>query len=282
MILVTGATGNVGGAVLDLLLDEGHPVRALVRDPGKQAAIDGRAEVVLGDLARPETLPAAFAGVERVFLVCARGDLAALAGNAAAAAREAGARHVVMLSSMAVDGEVETPIGRWHRDAEAKIQASGLAWTMLRPGGFATNTLRWAATIKARGVVFDGTGAGKTAPIDPLDIAAVAAEALTTTGHEGQAYTLTGPEALSAAEQVELIGAAIGRRLTLVDLPPDAAREALAADGLPPPMIEALLAAWSLIRAGHGAQVTTTVERLLGRSPHSFAGWVERHAQAFR
>jgi uncharacterized protein YbjT (DUF2867 family) len=282
MILVTGATGNVGGELLELLLDEGHRVRVLVRDPGKRAAIDARAEVAIGDLERPDTLAPAFAGIERAFVMCARGDLATMAGNAAEAARAAGIRHVVFLSSMAIDHEIETPIGRWHRDAEAKIAASGAAWTMLRPGGFASNTLRWAGTIKARGAVFEATGAGKTAPIDPLDIAAVAAKALTSAGHEGQVYTLTGPEALSAAEQVAIIGAAIGRRLEFVDVSPDAASRELAKAGMPERMIAALLAAWALVRAGHGTRVTTTVEQLLGRPARTFAAWAERHADAFR
>ncbi|WP_437991771.1 SDR family oxidoreductase [Sorangium sp. So ce145] len=282
MILVTGATGNVGGAVLEQLVDAGEPVRALVRDPARLGALGGDIAVVKGDLSKPETLDAAFAGADRAFLVCAGGDLPNLAGNAADAAKRAGVKHIVLLSSSSVARAPDVQIARWHREAEARVKASGVAWTMLRPGGFASNTLRWAASIKAQGAVFQPLGDARTRPIDERDIAAVAVKALTSPGHEGKEYELTGPEALSAAEQVAKIGAAIGRPLRYVDVSEDAAREAMVKAKLPEGFIRALLEAFALIRSGKGEEPSSTVEQLLGRRARTFDEWLERHVKAFQ
>jgi uncharacterized protein YbjT (DUF2867 family) len=282
MILVTGATGNVGGAVLEQLVGAGHKVRALVRDPAKLGELGSKVEVVKGDLSKPETLDAAFAGVDKAFVLCAGGDLPKLAGNAVDAAKKAGVKHVVLLSSASVTGEHETQIGRWHREAEAKVKASGLAFTMVQPGAFASNTLMWAGSIKANGAVFQPTGDGKTTPIDPRDIAAVAVKALTSPGHEGKEYVLTGPEALSAAEQVAKISAAIGRPLKFVDVTEDAAREGMEKAGLPEVFIRAILEISALVKAGHGQLITPTVEQLLGRKARTYDEWLESNVKAFQ
>jgi uncharacterized protein YbjT (DUF2867 family) len=282
MILVTGATGNVGGAVLEELVEAGHRVRALVRDPAKLGARGDKVEVVKGALSKPETLDAAFAGVEKLFLVCAGGDLPTLAGNAVEAAKKAGVKHIVMLSSASVVGESDIDIGRWHKEAEAKVKGSGIAYTLLQPGAFASNARMWAGSIKAQGAVFQATGEGKTTPIDPRDIAAVGVKALTTPGHEGKEYVLTGPEALSGAEQVAKISAAIGKPLRFVDVTEDQAREGMTKAGFPEGMVRALLQAWALIKAGHGTLLTTTVEDVLGRKARTFDAWVESNVKAFQ
>jgi uncharacterized protein YbjT (DUF2867 family) len=279
MILVTGATGNVGGGVLAQLVEAGQAVRALTRDPAKLA---GRGvEVVRGDLGKPETLDAAFAGADKVFLMCAGGDMTALAGNGVAAAKRAGAKHLVFLSSTSAKEGNETILGGWHRAAEVLVEASGIAHTLLRPGAFASNVLRWLGSIKAQGAVFQPTGDGKTSPIDPDDIAAVAVHVLSTAGHEGQAYDLTGPEALSNAELVAKIGAAIGRPLRFVDVSAATAREGMEKAGMPEPFIAAILEISAQVKAGRGGAVTDTVERLLGRRARTFDQWLERHAKQF-
>lgn len=282
MILVTGATGNVGGAVLEQLVDAGQPVRALVRDPARLRELGGNIAVVKGDLSKPETLDAAFAGVDRAFLVCVGGDLPKLAGNAADAATRAGVKHIVLLSSSSVARAPDVQIARWHLEAGARVKASGVAWTMLRPGGFASNTLRWAASIKAQGAVFQPLGDAKARPIDERDIAAVAVKALTSPGHEGKEYELTGPEALTAAEQVAKISAAIGRPLRYVDVSEDAAREGMAKAGLPEVFIRALLEAFALIRSGKGEEPSSAIEQLLGRRGRTFDEWLERHVKTFQ
>ncbi|MDI1446868.1 SDR family oxidoreductase [Polyangium sp. 6x1] len=279
---MTGATGKVGGAVLAQLVEAGQRVRALVRDPAKLGEIGGKVEVVKGDLAKPETLDAAFAGVDKAFVLSTGADLPTLVGNAVDAAKKAGAKHIVFLSSSTAAEAYETQIGRWHIEAEAKIKASGLAWTMIQPGAFASNTLSWAGSIKSQGAVFQPTGENKVAPIDPYDIAAVAVKVLISPGHEGKSYVLTGPEALSAAEQVAKISAAIGRPIKFVDVTEDAAREGMVRAGLPEVFIRAILEAHAMVRAGHGGAITTTVEELLGRKARTFDAWLMRHVKAFQ
>lgn len=282
MILVTGATGNVGGAVLEQLIEAGQEVRALVRDPAKLGELGRKVEVVKGDLTKPETLDAAFAGVDKVFVLCTGADLPKLAGNVVDAAKKAGVTRLVMLSSSTVVQAPEGQLGRWHVEAEAKIKASGIMFTILQPGAFASNTLNWVGSIKSRGAVFQPTGAGKAAPIDPYDIAAVAVKVLTSPGHEGKSYVLTGPEALSAAEQVAKIGAAIGKPLAFVDVTEDAAREGMVKAGLPEVYIRAILEAHAMVKAGRGADITNTVEELLGRKARTFDDWLKAHGKAFQ
>jgi len=268
--------------VLEQLVEAGHKVRALVRDPAKLGDIGRKVEVAKGDLSKPETLAAAFAGAEKVFVVAAGGDIPTLVGNAANAAKTAGVKHVVFLSSASVIGKQETIIGRWHKEAEAKIKATGLPWTMIQPGAFASNALQWAGSIKAQGAVFQPTGDGKTTPIDARDIAAVAVKALTSPGHEGKSYLLSGPEALSAAEQVATIGAAIGKPLRFVDVPEQTALENMKKAGAPEEFIRAMGEVWSMVRAGHGTEATSTVEELLGRQARTFEAWVADNVKAFQ
>ncbi|AUX38772.1 hypothetical protein SOCE26_001500 [Sorangium cellulosum] len=253
----------------------------LVRDPARLGDRGSQVEVVKGDLAKPETLDAAFAGVDRAFVVCASGDLSELAGNAAGAAKRADVGHIVLLSSATASDTRDYAIARWHRAAEAEIKASGLAWTMLRPGAFASNSLQWVGSIKAQGAVYQPTGDGKRAPIDQRDIAAVAVKALTSPGHEGKSYVLTGPEALSAAEQVAKISAAIGRPLRFVDVPESAAREGMEKAGLPEVFIQAVLEIHALVKAGQDELITSTVEQLLGRKARTYDEWLARYGRAF-
>jgi uncharacterized protein YbjT (DUF2867 family) len=283
MILVTGATGTVGSEVVKQLLEAGAPVRVIARDPAKAAAKLGSAvDVVRGDLGAPETLGAAFAGVSKAFVLSTGPDGPRLEGNAFDAAKKAGVAHVVDLSVFGAASERGTTIDRWHRESEKKLEASGLAWTFLRPGAFASNALMWIPSIKAQGAVFSPAGEGKMTPIDPRDIAAVAVKALTTPGHEGKAYPLTGPEALSTAEQVAKIAAAIDRPLRFVDVPPAAAREGMLKAGMPALLADALLEFMALARAGHGATITTTVADVLGRPARTFDAWLRDHVAAFR
>jgi uncharacterized protein YbjT (DUF2867 family) len=161
------------------------------------------------------------------------------------------------------------------------LKASGLAWTILRPNEFMSNAYFWRDTVKSQGVVYAPTGDGKHAAIDPLDIAAVAAKALTTSGHEGKTYALTGPEALSTAEQAAKLGAAIGRDVRHVDMPSAAFREQLANMGLPPVAIDPLANFYDLVRQGKLAYVHPTVEQVTGRPARGFADWARDHAAAF-
>lgn len=280
MILVIGATGTVGREVVRQLLEAKEDVRVLSRDRARAAKLGEGVEVVEGDLGKPETLGAAFAGVDRAFVLSTGPGVAELEGNAYAAAKKAGVRHIVNISAQGA-GQPELAIGRWHHDSEERLEASGVAWTILRPGQFASNALSWAGSIKAQGAVFAPTGDGKTAPIDPRDIAAVAVKALTTPGHEGKIYELTGPELLTTAEMAQRIGAVIGKEVRHVDVPEAAAREGMLRAGMPEVLASAVLELMALIRAGRGAALSPVVEQVLGRKPRTFDEWARDHAAAF-
>lgn len=277
MILVTGATGDVGGSIVRRLLAAEQKVRVLARDPAKAAALAPHAEVARGDLLRPADFAAALPGVDKLFLMAHARDLPAVAEHAAPAAAAAGVRHVVLLSSYTVATHPTTAIGRWHLAAERAIEATSLEWTMLRPGNFASNTLRWAPTIKGQGSAFSHDGASTSAPIDPDDIAAVGAAALMSAGHEGQRYMLTSEQTISVAEQVETIARVIGKPIRFVDVPKEGARAGMLKAGLDAELVDAIL---ELAGSAESLQ-TTTVRDVTGKSARTYEEWVHAHRAAF-
>jgi uncharacterized protein YbjT (DUF2867 family) len=282
MILITGATGHVGGELLAQLAAAGHPVRAMTRRPDALRAPAG-VEVVHGDAADPATLDAAFAGAERAFLMSAQPVGAADRPThdiaLAEAATRAGLTHVVKLSVYGGGGR-DDPIGRWHREAEAAVTGSGLRWTLLRPGRFASNALQWAPMIRRGDTVHLAFADRAAATIDPADVAAVAAEALTTDGHDGLAHQLSGPMALTPREEVAVLAAALGRGLHVVELPAQTVREGMLRSGMPGPVIDAIMA--RTLDGDEGTEVLPTVSEVLGRPPRTFARWADAHAGAFR
>ncbi|MER5751044.1 NAD(P)H-binding protein [Streptomyces sp. NPDC002088] len=276
MIVVTGATGNVGRALVERLVAAERPVRALTRDP-QRAALPAQAEVVRF---RPDDPTALFAGATRLFLyIQAVGEGT---GGLLDAARAAGVRHVVLLSSGIIqDGADEThPIHVMHATVERQIRDSGLEWTFLRPNAFSANALQWAPQIRAGNTVRGVFADGLTAPIHEDDIAAVAERALVDDGHEGAVHRLTGPEATTNAEQVDAIGRAIGRDLRFVEVPPEGAGPELF-PGLPPHMVAALVKTFAAT-VGVPPEITTTVESLTGIPARPFAQWARDHANDFK
>jgi uncharacterized protein YbjT (DUF2867 family) len=276
MILVTGATGTVGSAVFHELLERGEQVRAMTRNPASLGA-----HVVFGDFERPETLAAAAHGVDTLFLLAAAGptqaahDLAMLA-----AARAQGVGRVVKLSAIGTpDDDAPTRLEAWHRPGEVAVRASGLAWTILRPTTFASNSLSWAGAIRSGTPVSNMFGAGAQGVVDPADVAAVAVAALTGDGHFARTYTLTGPDLLSVPDQVGLLGAVLGRPTSTVDIGLDEARDQLA--GLAKEFVDAVIAGAAYVRDGANAIVTDDVARVLGRPPRSFRDWALEHRTAF-
>lgn len=263
-ILVTGATGNVGKHVFSTLAEAGLDVRALARNPSK---VPG--EAVQGDLTDPASIDDALKDVESVFLLWPGFEADAAAPVIERIARQA--RRVVFLSAKGTS---------FHQDVERLIRRSGLSWTFLRPGGFAANTLAWAAQIR-EGVVRWPYGQAKRALIHEKDIAAVAVHTLTSAGHGGAAYELSGPAVISQEDQVRTIGEVIGRQVRWEDLPPEVAREHLLAAWGDPGFVEAALAGWKAFVTSP-EQVTGTVERLLGRPALTFRQWAEDHAGDFR
>ncbi|MEV5874930.1 NAD(P)H-binding protein [Streptomyces sp. NPDC052101] len=272
MIVVTGATGNVGRALVDRLLAAGRPLRALTRDPQRAALPDG-AEVVCF---QPDDPAALLGGATALFLYAHPG-----AADLLAAARAHGVRHVVLLSSAIIqEGADEThPIHVMHATVEQQIRDSGLDWTFLRPGAFATNALQWAPQIRAGNTV-RGVFAGATsAPIHEDDIAAVAERALLDGGHEGAAHRLTGPAATTNAEQIAAIGAVVSRELTFVETDPREAGPELFPHA-PPQIVERLLRTYEE-SVGVPPEITDTVEKLTGTPARPFTQWAREHADDF-
>ena len=284
MILVTGATGPVGRETVKQLVAAGARVRALTRDPSK-ANFDPGVEVVAGDLGKPETLPEALADVERVFVLVPSlrsADGWSYDPNIAHAAKGADVRHLVRLSVIGAQPPVEDdPYTAYHLAGERAMEETGLPWTFLRPGQFMTNALYHAEAIKTQSLVRQPYLHVKQAAIDPRDIAAVAAAVLLGDGHEGKAYPLSGPEALSTAEQATKIAEALGREITLVDVPPEQSREESLAMGLPVEMVDGIMRHMA-DESGRCGQVYGTVREITGREPRTFGDWVRDHVDAFR
>ena len=281
MILVLGATGNVGGEVTRQLIAEGERPRVLVRTPAKAGGFQGRAEVAQGDLEQPESLAAAMRGIDKLFLISSGANLTRLEANAIDAAARAGVQHVVKLSVLGADAPTFV-FARWHAAAERRLVDSGLRWTMLRPGNFMTNSLLWAESVGREGKFYQPSGEGRWAAIDPADVGAVAVAALTTPGHEGKSYTLTGPESLSAAGYAQVLARVLGTPVAFVDVPPDAARQAMLAGGIPADYVEAVVDLNAAMKAGTLDAVTSEVERVAGRKAGTFEAWARRNAAAFR
>ncbi|WP_414945211.1 NAD(P)H-binding protein [Amycolatopsis sp. cmx-11-32] len=271
-ILVAGATGNVGAQVATQLRARNVPVRALSRNPPP----DG----VRGDLAKPGTIAPALDGVDTVFLMLA-GSAEALLPTVSLLGERV--KRVVFLSSGAVDdslAEQDNLIGAWHRTVEEAIEAAGIDWTFLRPHGFATNTLGWAPSIRADGVVRGAYGQASMPLIHEKDLAAVAVEALTGGGHEGAKYVLTGTRPITQADQVRIIGEAAGRPARWEEIPLAAAREAMLAR-MPDFIVDTMLTGFRGLVAKPG-EVTSTVQDVTGRPGQDFEAWAADHAADFQ
>jgi len=283
MILVTGGTGLIGSELLRLLSQAGIPARALVRNPNKAQKLPGITWVV-GDLARPETLATAFEGAKSVFLLTHYfEDMVELQHNAIVAARAAGVTHVVKVSAFAASDHSKAPIGRWHYQVEKELQDSGMGWTMLRPHHFMGNLVAQAEYVIKEGTIYSPSGDGKIPYVDPRDVAAVAFVTLTQPGHLGKTYVVTGSEAISYRQASEIIGAAIGKKLRFVDETPEQARARRVREGVPPAVIESVLAIGAYQRAGgKTVTITNTVADLTGRPPRTVAEFVQENASVFR
>lgn len=285
MIIVTGATGQVGGETARELRRQGHAVRALVRDPGSAAAQGLAAagvELVQGDQARPETLAPAFAGGTAVLLGSSNDEgQAERESNVIAAAEAAGARRIVKIAALGTAPGSPISILATHAAVEARLAASALEWTSLRPGSFMQNFLRYADTIQGHGAFYGCQGEAPIALVDTRDVAAVAAGCLVQDGHAGKVYEVTGPEALTYAQAAGLLAAALGKPVTYVDVPGEAAREAMVGMGLPGWLADDLVALSALFDSPLGRNVATTVADVTGHPARSFAAFAGEHVSHF-
>ncbi|MFE9792857.1 NAD(P)H-binding protein [Streptomyces goshikiensis] len=277
MILVTGATGNIGGALLKELHAHGvQPLRGLTRDAARAVFPEG-VETVEGDLAEPESLRPALEGVRSLFLVSRLGSDAAILQ----AARQAGVEHVVLVSSITVQTHPHLGPAGENLAVERLLKASGMAWTILRPTQFASNTLMWAASIREHETVRAPYAETALPTIHPADIASVARVALTDPCHQGRTYALTGPEPVTARQQVEAIAAALGREVPFAEISRGQARALMAA-------VFGAEAADAVLDVTGGdvndelLTVRDTVSEITGTPARPFRQWASENAGAFR
>ncbi|MFF3745330.1 SDR family oxidoreductase [Streptomyces kronopolitis] len=284
VIVVTGATGNIGRRLVDRLLADGAAVRALTRDPAR-AALPAGAETVRADLTGAQDLAPLLAGADALYLNLAAGGEQAVTALVDAAVA-AGVRRIVLNSSMAV---TDTPaddtnhIARMHAAAERTVRASGLEWTFVRGSNYSANTLAWAPSIRASGVVRDAHPGAQGSPVHEADLADVAAVALLdrSGAHQGQAYLVTGPEVLTIAQQVAEIGRATGRETRVEQISEEAAAEAMAGPHFPLAAARQLVALFGTMVDAPTFPVSDAVPRVTGHPGRTYAEWARDHAADF-
>jgi uncharacterized protein YbjT (DUF2867 family) len=276
MIVVTGGTGRVGRQVVAQLRERDQPVRVMSRNPGPSSV---GAEAGRADVADPATLEPHLRDADALFLLWPFTS-AELTADLAPRVAKIAARHVARVVYLSAQPAGERPGSFWAL-VERAIEDSGVAWTFLRPTGFASNTLLWADQIRSGDVVRWPFGAAARALIDERDIAAVAVRALTEDGHAGVRYVLSGPAVLTQAEQLAAIGHALGRDLTWEELPrPEAQQELTAAWG-DAGFAASALDTWEGF-VTHPEVITSTVREVTGVPARSFADWAAVNADAFR
>jgi uncharacterized protein YbjT (DUF2867 family) len=284
-ILVTGATGNVGGKVVQKLAAAGLKVRAAGQSAAKADSMKvAGVQPVECDFNRPETMRAALEGVERLFLLTPFvPNMVELAARMMEEARRAKVQYIVRMSAMGADLEPGIQLGRWHRQVEEMVESSRIPFTILRPNVFMQNySSLYAQTIKNESAFYLPAGEAKVSYIDTRDIAAAAVETLTTVGYEGIFYDLTGPEALSNIQIAEILSQVAGRKVRYVSISDEQARQRMHQAGTPDWAIDAMMELYALNRSGRSALVTPAVEQVTGKKPLSFAQFARDHASAFR
>lgn len=274
MILITGATGNVGCEIVKQLHGSGHQIRVVSRNPSK-VLWPADVEIIKGDLSVPEVAKAALNGVEKVFLVLLPG-----CDNIPQLAEQYGIDHIVFLSASAIDVKPENAIGRAHLRAEEQIRKSGVPWTFLRPGAFMSNVLQWSNSIRTERIVRAPFGDVGTNPIDPRDIAAVAVNALLSSGHEGKVHTLSGPEVLTAMEQTQILSDVLGVHIKFEDIPQAIAKENMKRFA-PSEFVDAM---FQIMREGTIPSTASSLKvgELIGQPARTFKTWATDNADKFQ
>jgi uncharacterized protein YbjT (DUF2867 family) len=281
MILITGASGNVGREVVRQALALGLPIRATFQSADVAAKAPAGLEGIIMNYTQPETIRRALQGVNKIFLVGPPvQDLTALEGAFIKEVRTAGRKHIVKLSAL---GGRESMFPSRHRDSEENIEASGLPYTFLRPNGFMQNVVNYnAGTISSQNAFYGCQGNGAVSLIDTRDIAAVAVIVLAATGHEGKTYSLTGGEALTNAQVANKISRVAGREITYVDMPPGEFKKAILSAGTQEWSADALVDLQSFYREGRASLLTGDIEQLTGRKPVTFDQFARDYAFAFQ
>lgn len=280
-ILVTGATGNTGRAVVDALVERGASVRAMVRSEAARSRLRAGVDGVVADLDEPAAVAAALEGAERAYLVTPSSERAEEQQKRFAdLAADAGIRHLVVLSQLGSDEDSPVRFLRYHAAVERHVRDLGIGYTFLRPNLYFQGLLLFAPSISTEGRFFAPIGDTRVSAVDVRDIAAVAAIALTETGHESATYDLTGPEAITHAQIATALSTALDRTVSFVDVPPQAF-----ADGirglLPDWQVDGLLEDYAHYRRGEAAAVSPAVAEITGTAPHAIGQFARDYAAAF-
>lgn len=283
MILVTGASGTVGKAVLNEVARSGTEHKAMYRSAGEAAKAPTGTQTVIADFAKKETLAAALRDVDSVYLVCSPiPDLVQLESNMIEACHAAGVKHIVLNSALGA-GDYPKSFPSWHRKVEDKLKGTGIPFTILRPNSFHQNVATYFAPgIRAQGVFYSSMGNARTSYLDVRDIAVVAAKALAGGEHCDKTYELNGPEALTYAELAEKISKYAGRPAQYVDIPAEAQRKAMLDQGMPAWQVDALLDLQEYYTSGNGGTVDPLLPKLLGRPPITMDRFLTEFAADFR
>lgn len=282
-ILVTGSTGTVGKGVVEQLAAAGARVRAAVQATSKTDAITRvGAEPVVMNFNDGDSIRAALEGVEKAFLLTpVVQNHIEVSSTFIQAAKAAGLKYLVKLSVIGAGDDAKYRLGREHRQTEKEIEASGIPFAFLRANFFMQNFLG-LDTIKTQGAFYDSSADAKASHIDARDISSTAAALLTKGDHENQAFTLTGPEALSNFEIADILSSITGKPITFVPVSDDDVRKAMQAAGLPAWMIESLVELYQLKRANETSAVSPAVEQITGKPAIPFAQFAKDHVDAFK
>ena len=283
MIVVTGATGNVGSALIEELAAMGGPARALVHTPEKVATVEREGvEAKVGDFGAPETLDAVLEGAERAFLLTPPDPRQPeWENNFIEAAERVGVRHIVKQSVLGADPDSPMRLGQIHGECERLLEESSMAWTFLRPNLFMQTTLTFAEQVAADGRFYAPLAEAKTSMIDVRDVGAVAAKTLTEEGHEGKVHELTGPEAISHRDIAQKLSKVLGKPVEHVEVSFEEARGAMIEMGMPEWLADALFELFEVRQAGYTAGVTNAVGQITGGEPRSYEGFARDYREAF-
>jgi len=283
MILITGASGSVGKAVLQEAIRKESKVRAMYRSKEEATKAPSGCAAVLGDYSDKQSLRNALDGVTSVFVVCSPiPQLVELESNMLDAGKECGVKHVVLNSALGA-GDYGKSFPSWHRKVEDKLKSTGLSYTILRPNGFLQNIVAYnAPSIRETGAFYAAMGDAKVCYVDVGDIAVVAVRALQAGVHAGKTYELNGPEAVSNQELAKRISKIIGRTINYVDIPESAQREAMLGLGMPEWQVTALLELQQYYIQGGGAKTDALLQALIERAPMTLDQYLAANAKEFR
>jgi uncharacterized protein YbjT (DUF2867 family) len=286
MILITGATGKIGQVLVQDLLSRKCEFKVMVRSKDALRNFEALGvRAVIGDFERPGTCAEALAGVRQVFLLTVPQPAApVLEREFLKTCKAKGVQHVVRLSAIGANPWAASGLLRCHGRCEQQLEDSGLSWTVLRPNMFMQNLAAFfGPTLARESTIYAPAGEARVAWVDTRDIAAVAGAVLTSAGHEGLIYEITGPEVCTFAEVAERLGTCLGRRIAYVDVPDGAAHQAMTGMGMTPWLAEGMITLYHYFKVnGATAQVLGTVERITGRPARTLDGYIQEHLDAFR